>query len=279
VTTDPVTTLPSGQRVLHRLTLALEVLDSLSSRPVAAPVLVQRDASRRQFRGIAGNGGRFVLLYGSRAGGRAELRITDPSRQYVPRRLSIPLWSRGELEAADRVPPGPYIPARSRLLRVWMSPGPAYLPGRGFTMIRGQVIRGGTPVRWPMLDAQGPGGLVVGRARGDERGEFLLLVTGMGNMPPPAPSTISVDLLVFGPGPGGPAPPTAEQLAADPLADLPVEMIPRSSAPPLDTDLDNPLLRGEELPPFYVPSTVPGPTVDVEVGDLTPLAAPVQFSP
>lgn len=270
-----MTVLPGGERVLHRLAVALEVLDALTSRPVTAPVAVRREGSRHQFI----DGGRFLLLFGPGIGDRADLRITDATRQVVPRRFRIPLSSLADVEAADQVPPGPYIPALSRVLRVWLSPGAAGLPGPGFTVIRGQVAHGTEPVRWPRIAARGPGGVIVGRAHGDERGEFLLPVTGSGTMPPPVPSQITVDLLVYARGPAGPPPPTPQELALDPLADLPLEAVPRSSSPPLPSDLDNPLLRGASLPPFYVPSTAPVPTEDVDVGDLLLLRKPLQFSP
>ena len=163
------------------------------------------------------------------------------------------------MEAADGQEPRRDRTSRPcrALLRVWLSPGAAGLPGPGFTVIRGRVAHGAEPVRWARIAARGPGGVIVGRAHGDERGEFLLPVTGSGTMPPPVPSQMTVDLLVYARGPGGPPPPTPQELALDPLADLPLEAVPRSSSPPLPADLDNPLLRGESLPPFYVVSTAP----------------------
>ena len=271
-----MTVLSGGERVLHRLALALEVRDTLTSRPVTAPVAVRREGSRRQ---LIGSGGRFLLLFGAGIGDQADLRITDATRQVVPRRFGIPLWTLADVEAVDQLPPGPYIPALSRVLRVWLSPGAAGLPGPGFTVIRGRVAHGTEPVRWPRITARGPGGVIVGRAHGDERGEFLLPVTGPGTMPPPVPSQIAVDLLVYARGPGGPPPPTPQELALDPLADLPLEAVPRSSSPPLPSDLDNPLLRGASLPPFYVPSTAPVSKEAVDTGDLLLLRTPLQFSP
>ena len=271
-----MTVLPAGERVVHRLALALEVLATLTSRPVTAPVTVHRDSARRPLRR---SGDRFLLLFGPHVGTRADLRITDPTRQVVPRRIQVPLWTLDDVAAADREPPGPYVPARSRLLRVWLSPGSAGFSGPGFTAVRGRVARDGAPVRWPRIAARGPGGVIVGRTHGDERGEFLLPVTGLGNLPPPAPSRLRVDLLVSARGPGGPPLPGPAELQRDPLADLPVETIPRSSAPPLPTDLDNPQLRGASLPPWYVPSTAAVPTVEADIGDVLLLATPVQFRP
>lgn len=279
-----MTVLSSGEPVLHRLALALEVRDALTSRPVTAPVAVHRERPGRPFTGDVTRGGRFLLLFGPGTGAEAWLRITDATRQVVPRRFHLPLWSLTEVEAADLEdshgqPLGPYIPALSRALRVWLWPGSAGWAGPGFTVIRGRVARGTQPVRWPRIAARGPGGVIVGRAHGDDRGEFLLPVTGAGTMPPPFPSQLTVDLLAYARGPGGPPPPTPEELALDPLADLPVEEVPHAPAPPLPPDLDNPLLRGESLPPSYVVSTAPVTTVAVDIGDLRLLRAPLQFSP
>ncbi|QEU96643.1 hypothetical protein [Streptomyces kanamyceticus] len=276
--------LPGGQRVLHRLALALEVRDALTSRPVTTPLVVRGEGVGRRFVGDDGSGsrgsdGRFLLLFGPHIGDLADLRITDAARRLVPRRLRIPLWSQDDAAADEQVPPGPHLPALSRTLRVWLAPGSAGGPGPGFTVIRGRVAHGSVPVRWPRIAALGPGGIVVGRAHGDERGEFLLPVTGVGTMPPPVLSRIRVDLLVHARGPGGPPPPTERELALDPLADLPQESVPRSSSPPLPADLDNPLLRGAAPPPGYVPSTAPVSSVDVPVGDLLLLRSPLQFSP
>jgi hypothetical protein len=271
-----MTILPGGERVLHRLALALEVRDTLTSRPVTARVVVRREGSRRQF---TGGGGRFLLRFGPGIGEEAYLRITDITRQVVPRRFRIPLWRLVDVEAADEQPPGPYIQALSRVLRVWLWPGSAGSPGPGFTVIRGRVARGTEPVRWPRIAARGPGGVIVGRAHGDDRGEFLLLVTGSGAMPPPFPSQIALDLLVYARVPDGPPLPTPRELALDPLADLPVEAVPRSSSPPLPADLDNPLLQGESLPPFYVASTAPVSTQAADIGGLLLLRTPLQFSP
>ena len=176
-----MTVLSGGQPVLHRLALALEIRDALTSRPITAPVAVRREDSRRQ---LTGSGGRFLLLFGPGIRDEADLRVTDATRQVVPRRFRIPLWSLADVEAADQEPPGPYIQALSRLLRVWLSPGrpPARAgvhrdPGPGRAWDRAGPL---APDR-----ARGPGGVIVGRAHGDERGEFLLPVTGSGATPPP----------------------------------------------------------------------------------------------
>jgi hypothetical protein len=289
--TAPITSLPGGRRIMHRLRLAVEVLDQLSSRPVTAPVEIQRIGSRRRLTSGAGDSGRFVLLFSRQQLSShdlaafpprtATLRLIDRSRQYVPRRFEVELRQPADVEAVDREPPGNPVPALARLLRVWLSPGAAYQPGGGFTLLRGRVLNGTEPVRWPRLAAaQGPGMRIVGRAHGDEKGEFLLPIVALGSAGPIVTRPVlPVTLLVWARGPGGPPPPTAQQLAADPLADLPVDTIALSAVPPAAADLDSPLLRGEQLPPFYVRSTAPAPMIDAEIGGHQLLRDPLTFTP
>ena len=256
-----MTILPGGERVLHRLALALEVRDALTSRPVTAPVAVRRRGAHGASSPDSPAAGVSCCGSARAPARRPTLRITDVTRQVVPRRFRIFRCGRlAEVEAADEQPPAAVHPGP-----VARAPGLALAgvrhgwPGPGFTVIRGRVARG--TAAGPLAPDRGAraGGVIVGRAHGDDRGEFLLPVTGSGAMPPPFPSQIDVDLLVYARGPGGPPPPTPQELALDPLADLPVEAVPRSSSPPLPADLDNPLLRGESLPPFYVTSTAPVP--------------------
>ncbi len=166
----------------------------------------------------------------------------------MPRRLTVPLWTRAEVAGADNRPPTlGYVPAPSRLLRPWLLPGPAYPVARGVTGIRLRVTYLGMPVRWPRVEAFGPGGLRVGYAHGDEYGQVLLLVESTGALPPPTPSTFPIALRSHIPDPALAAPTSG----LDPLADLAVESIARSAAPPAPQDLDNEVLRGITPPPGY----------------------------
>jgi hypothetical protein len=230
---------------------------------------------------------RFTLPHGRRAGtirptvppGRPPgtppslvVRVEDPRRRHVPRRFEVQLWTLAEVEAADRLPPaapGPYVPVGSRLLRPWLLPGAAYPMTRTATGLRGRVVdAAGARVPWPRVEARGPGDLVVGRAHGDERGEFLLLVTGTGILPPPPPSTLDVQLVLRGPDPAAGA--------GDP-ASPPLEPVTRSSVPPAPGDLDSPLLRGETPPAGYVAAARLALTIPV--GRVLAQAAPFPFTP
>jgi hypothetical protein len=281
--------------VAHRLTLAVEVRDAVTNRLADIPVRVGRETTAR----VPAGGGpqaadpswpcqnlersgtaRFKLRLGPALPAVITLRIDDPGRRYVPRRVSITLWPPADLEAADQSPPaGPYIPVDSRLLRIWLAPASPYLLARGTTAIRGRVLRGapgvlspGNPVRWPRITAIGPGNVPVGWAHGDERGEFLLAVASAGTMPP-VDGQFPVDIDVVGlPAAQAPAPDPADR-----CADLVVESVPRSSAPPAAGDLDNDLLRGRAVPVGYVASTAPPPHWTVQVGGLLSTGTDIPF--
>jgi hypothetical protein len=168
----------------------------------------------------------------------------------------------------------------SRLLRIWLAPGPAYLLPRGTTAIQGRVLRGaaggalspGNPVRWPRVTAIGPGNVPVGWAHGDEHGEFVLPVSSAGTLPP-VNGQFPVDIDIVG-RPAATAPPPDP---ADHLADLVVEPVPRSSAPPADGDLDNDLLRGRAVPVGYAGGIAPRPHWTVQVGSLLSTGTDIPF--
>jgi hypothetical protein len=285
---------PAG--VTHRLALAVEIRDAITNRLAATPVRVGRELAGQAIprRGrhapdpswpcqdLERSGtARFKLRRGPRLPAVITLRVDDGARRYVPRRVSITLWSQADVEAADQSPPaGPYIPVDSRLLRIWLAPGPAYLLPRGTTAIQGRVLRGaaggalspGNPVRWPRVTAIGPGNVPVGWAHGDERGEFVLPVSSAGTLPP-VNGQFPVDIDVVGRAAATAPPPDP----ADHLADLVVEPVPRSSAPPADGDLDNDLLRGRAVPVGYAGGTAPRPHWTVQVGSLLSTGTDIPF--
>lgn len=271
-------------RVMQRLALAVEVPDAMTDRLADMPVRVGREIAAPPgaapppdpswpCRALERSGiARFKLRRGPQLPAVITLRIDDRHRRYVPRRVSITLWPEATIEAIDNNPPtGPYIPVRSRLLRIWLATGSGYpLPG-GTTAIRGRVLRGaaggalspGNPVRWPRVTAIGPGNVPVGWAHGDERGEFLLPIVSAGTLTP-VDAQFAVDLDVAGL-------PAAQAQRPDPVdrcADLVVENVPRSSAPPAPGDLDNDLLRGRAVPPGYVTGAAPRPHLTVNVGSV-----------
>ncbi|MFI6151721.1 hypothetical protein ACIBCA_03380 [Kitasatospora sp. NPDC051170] len=260
---DAITVDAGRVDVLHRLALAVRPLDARTTG-TAGGLRVGREIGREApapggpVRPLENHGASgWVLRYGSGAGGvrsrAVVLRLDDPGRRFVPRRLRLPLWTLPELTGADDRPPtAAYVPAASRLLRPWLLPGVAYPVTGGVTGLRLRVTDRGAPVRWPRVEAFGAGGMRVGWAHGDEHGQVLLLVDGIGALAPPTPSAFDVVLRTAVPDRAVAVDPVDPE---DPLADLVVEDLPRSQAPPTDQDLDNPVLRGVALPSGYRGST------------------------
>lgn len=156
-----------------------------------------------------------------------DLRIDERRRRYVPRRLRLDLA---------------VLPQTRR---------PALFPGAGYdyvprtTGLRGRVTRAGEPLRWARVEARLPGtDTLVGRAHGDDRGEFLLLIA-----PEAAPfaeltDPLQVAVSVFGPATAPvPDPPGIE--LEDPYWDLPLEPLAAPGGP-------DPIADGETLPAGYV---------------------------
>lgn len=143
-------------------------------------------------------------------------------RRFVPRRIRYPILTLAEAEVGSH---------RLRVRRPFFFPGAAYDLAAGMTGLRGRVERGGEPVRWARVVATLPGsGTVVGRAHGDDRGEFLLTVSSaagsIGDLVDPLP----VRVTVFGPA-VAPVPASPDLPERDPLWDVPEER-----AGPLDPD-------------------------------------------
>ena len=179
-------------QVLHRAALAVECVDAVTDQLARNPVRVGRETAGPVVDLDATAAGRFVLRHRPSLPNTVTLRLADPDRRFVPRRLRVPLWTLAEVALAEANPPGAYVPVRSRLVRAWLSPGSAYDRPGGATAIRGRVTMAGAPVRWPRVTAL-DGALPVGWAHGDERGEFLLVVA---DSRAEFPATMEVDLLV-----------------------------------------------------------------------------------
>lgn len=166
------------------------------------------------------------------------LRLFDSARRFVPRRLSVPLLTQALAETR---------PDTQRVRRPVLFPGAAYDVSDTATGLRGRVLRGGRPMRWARIEATLPGsGVMVGRAHGDDRGEFLLLISSragpVGDLVNPFPIVVSV----FGPA-VAPVPASPDLPALDPLWDLPLETPPAPGAA-------DPVSSGEQLPINYTAS-------------------------
>lgn len=266
-----VETVVGPEPVVHRLALAVRPLDAVTERPVGRGVVVARETARsvarrrpssgpwrlRQGDGegvplVDHGGGVFVLLQRqdvpTAAGAAVTVRVVDPAARWVPRRLRVPIWTLGEVRGADDEPPSAaYVPALHRLLRPWLLPGSGYYLPNGSTALRIRVVLNKLPVRWPRVEAFDASGVTVGWAHGDEHGQVLLAVGETGTAPP-APPKVTLALRSHIPDPALAPKPDAN----DPLADLVVEDVPRSPAPPAHPTLDDDVSRGLTIPPSYL---------------------------
>lgn len=257
--------------VLHRLALGLVARDVVTDRGTTGPLRAGWEAGGHllppgqeewwpcvDLERIGG--GRFRLRASTRRPQQLTIRVVDPSRRYVARRLGVSLWPHADL--TDPLPAN-FITVGARTLPIWLFPGAAYPVSPGMTVIRGRVTRQGEPQPWTRVSAIDPGGAILGRAHGDDRGEFVLLVTDMNQNP--LQSTVTVGLRVRGPA-GSPRDPAVEQ-------------IQRPSNPPLPGELDNAILRGRVPPTGYLPNTAVVPPFIVKVGEEIVLPTDIPFNP
>lgn len=192
------------------------------------------------------NSCRHALVFPPAMDSPIAIRMYDAARRFVPRRISYPL----PVAIANQGPP-------SRVRRPVLYPGAAYDVPQTATGIRGRVTWNQpavneVPARWVRVEAA-INGEVVGRAHGDDRGEFLLLLRseagGLGDLPAPLVAQVTV----FGP----PAPLVVS--ADDPFGDLPLEALAA------DPDTISP---GENLPPGYASTALSTRPVTFELGRL-----------
>lgn len=231
---------------VDRLALGVEPLDALRRGRIAQPIEMaldgvpypSRDGAWDRFFGfpdaIGGltriprhNSCRHALLFKPGLKDTLVIRLYDRKRRYAPRRISYP------------IPADIHTASPTRVRRPALYPGAAYAVSATATGMRGRVTWGQddeTPVRWARVEAS-VNGQIVGRAHGDDRGEFLLLLdshaVGLQDLSTP----LAAQVTVYGP---------PDQLdpspADDPLADLPVEIL---LAEPDD------ISPGTKLPPTY----------------------------
>jgi hypothetical protein len=197
--------------------------------------------------------GRYALVFRPGTGPHVDLRVYDHWRYYVPRRLRAPLLTEAEIEQ----PENSDHPLRRRRLALF--PGAAYdLVGKA-TGLRGSVTRDGETMRWAYVDAFSMDTFsLIGRARADDRGEFLLLI-----WPEAAPETDlsrTIPALVSISGPVEPPEPDSEDIPAlDDLWDLPLEVLPGA-------DTEDDVSSGESYPEGYAAAPASVLRVDFEIG-------------
>lgn len=249
--------------IIHRLALGIEPIDSHYRRRLSYPIQLRHDAEQFDLprppldRHLTNErvSNLFSLRYQPGVTTPVDVRAFDLSepkydprydrRRIVPRRFRIPILTLIDVENQERVDRQQF---RRRIRRPVFFPGAAYEASLTATALRGRVLRNGKPMRWARVVARlaGPA-LVIGRAHGDDRGEFFLLINSNAVTGSTLPDPLDIDVAVSGPTlVPVPNPPNQEQL--DPLWDLPLEQLAAPGAA-------DPVAAGETLPAGYGATT------------------------
>lgn len=256
--------------IVQRLAVSIEPVDAYRGARVPPPLLMLRDEKiaaevRLRLRDERGNVTsvlprvgrsntcRFKLLYAGVTYDHADpwlrVRLVQgfnefAPRHFVPRRLEIPVLDPATADAAA---------FSRRVHRPALFPGADYPVHDSVTGLRGRVTRAGHAMPWARVEARRMhngtvGTSIVGRAHGDDRGEFLLLVDSGATAPGGATMAVTLRLTVYGPSPA-PVPPPPIEAATDPHWSMPVERLPLTSAS------SDAVSRGDDPPPGYTAST------------------------
>ena len=251
--------------VVHRLAAGIEPLDAIRGTRAGRFARVNLEHPRHLPAAgpVAHAGGRWSIRYVTRLPGHVDIRIEDPLRRLVARRLRLPVVPEAKVRDAERA--GGSLAASQRTWRPALFPGAAYPATASATGIRGRATRAGTPARWVRVEARLAGTTdVLWRAHGDGRGEFLLVVGPDPQAPAELPDTIAVTIDVLAAAPA-PVPPVGG--TDDPYWDLPLETV----SPP---GPDDPVSRGVALPPSYDPGVRATRDVDLVPGRILAGLAP-----
>ena len=243
--------------VIQRLALGIEPIDSQRGSRLGYPLQIQHEAAllglpRPPIERHTSN--LYALRYQPGISTPLQLRFFDSDRpvykpqhdrrRIVARRFSIPMLELGVVEAEEKTEadavPTEAKDFKRRMRRPVFFPGAAYDLSATTTGLRGRVMRDGVPLRWARVIAILNGtGVVVGRAHGDDRGEFLLLINAAVTTGSAVPKPLEIEVTVTGPLNMPPVPPEFPNV--DPLWDLPVEALANPGA-------DDPAARGETIP-------------------------------
>ncbi len=246
-----------------RLALGLETIDVCRGSRISDPIRVEVESPL----GIGSiprhNSCLHALVYSPEFRSPVTVRLLSPDRHFVPRRLEIPVGSE-----ADAI--GGLLPAPRRTWRPALFPGAAYDISASATGVRGRVVWQDTlePVRFARVVAF-YGAQQIGRAHGDDRGEFLL-VLGVDTVdgddlplaaPPVMPPALDLMLTIVAPN-NRPVPDPEDELWA-----LPLEIAAGPGLP-------DPVSLGEQLPDTYRnPGRVLVRGVSVPLGRITSVAS------
>ena len=264
--------LPSRyDEIVHRLALGIEPMDAEHDARLRYQLqAVYDDATAVGPPLERHNSNLFALRYQKGVKTSLDLRFFDATertyhprhdrRRIVPRRLRIPLLTLSEVETQEQVAQQGFA---RRIRRPFFFPGAAYSVEPMATALRGTVLRNDQPLRWVRVEARIPGKPpVVGRAHGDERGEFLLVIAiraaefkALGLDPvligadEKKPHEVELEIKIFGPT-VAPIPNPIDLPTRDPLWDLPLETL----SPPGTAD---PVAAGVNVPSGYVELATP----------------------
>jgi hypothetical protein len=263
---------PAGyDEAIHRLAIGVELVDALDAlasygggryQRMAAVLDERHPAPLHSWRRwppgqvlddvLAGfdrhRSGRFARLYSSPPDPHDEdmtVRVVEPrltaGRCFVPRRLRLRLHD-------DSVPDPPPDPGSRRIFRVGVFPGAGAYPGSGGSILRGRVVRPGSdgdlhPVRWVRVVARDEHD-DLGWAHGDDRGEFVLVISSAAGASTMPLDPLPVELTVTAPPAATVDPADVLLKVVDPLWDLPVQ-----TAIAADDPLTDPILTGRALWP------------------------------
>ena len=225
----PVSAL-GGAPPLPWVRLALERVPKPHPVPAGAGAIGNYDVGIGLPTVARNDAGRFAITYSLPGlNSPVAVRLYDIARRYVPRRFRLPVPDQAAVVAEEQAaeqPPWPPIP--SRAVRPVLYPGANWGTQAGATAVRGRVLRAdGSVARWTRVSAvDADHGFPVGWAHGDDRGEFLLVLTSSGaGLFTPGSGLAHVTLTVS----ARPVPATIDspaQSRADPLWDLEVEAFP-----------------------------------------------------
>lgn len=244
--------------IIQRLALGIEPIDSQRAARLGYPLQVQHDAAvfglpRPPVERHSSN--LYALRYQPAVATSLDLRFFDSAnrlyqptqdrRRIVARRLKIPILALASVEALEKAEAEAALTQvknfRRRIRRPVFFPGAAYDFSATATGLRGRVTRAGLPMRWARVVATlGGSSVIVGRAHGDDRGEFLLLLGSNVTTGSAAPTPLDITVSIFAPK-DPPVPTAADRPDLDPLWDLPLETL----ANPGDAD---PVAAGDQLP-------------------------------
>ncbi|MBU2876704.1 hypothetical protein [Aliiglaciecola lipolytica] len=233
----------SAIAVNKRLLLGILPVDALTrdDLPFAVNIDVEQPSDIQLLRHPSG---RFSLAYRADLSSAIQIRIFDAYRRYVPRRLSISVLTLQQILGIESAQPEDYLQSRQR--RPVMYPGAGYPINGRTTGLRGKVMFNDSPLRWSIIELRSPldSNTVLARARGDDRGEFLILIPPNAVPDESLNQRVSFELMVY-----ARVTPIAQLPAnnLDPYWDLPIEVV-------TDPQASDPVSSGEVIPTDYVAS-------------------------